>query len=77
MPSLRAIASLGAGVDHAMRPGLLPPGVDILRIVSEAGRLTPEAVAPVGGGGRGGGAEGGRGRSRPPPSVCICIVEGA
>ncbi|KAG2446665.1 hypothetical protein HYH02_008235 [Chlamydomonas schloesseri] len=33
MPGLRAIASLGAGVDHAMRPGLIPPGVDILRIV--------------------------------------------
>ncbi|GLC48689.1 hypothetical protein PLESTB_000126100 [Pleodorina starrii] len=33
MPSLRAIASLGAGVDHAMRPGLIPPGVDIVRIV--------------------------------------------
>eukprot|EP00198_Chlamydomonas_reinhardtii_P012410 XP_001701747.1 predicted protein [Chlamydomonas reinhardtii] len=33
MPGLRAIASLGAGVDHAMRPGLIPPGVEILRIV--------------------------------------------
>ncbi|EFJ41542.1 hypothetical protein VOLCADRAFT_119666 [Volvox carteri f. nagariensis] len=33
MPSLRAIASQGAGVDHAMRPGLIPPGVDVVRVV--------------------------------------------
>ncbi|KXZ47624.1 hypothetical protein GPECTOR_34g783 [Gonium pectorale] len=33
MPSLRAVASLGAGVDHAMKPGLIPSGVDVLRIV--------------------------------------------
>lgn len=33
MPSLRAVASMGAGVDHAMGPGLLPPGVDVVRIV--------------------------------------------
>ncbi|GIL88859.1 hypothetical protein Vretifemale_16785, partial [Volvox reticuliferus] len=33
MPGLRAVASMGAGVDHAIGPGIIPPGVEIVRIV--------------------------------------------
>ncbi|GIL51512.1 hypothetical protein Vafri_7483 [Volvox africanus] len=33
MPGLRAIASMGAGVDHAIGPGIIPHGVEVVRIV--------------------------------------------
>jgi hypothetical protein len=32
--SLKAVMSLGAGVDHMLRDGVMPPGLQLLRIVS-------------------------------------------
>ena len=40
-PNLQAVQSLGAGVDSILRPGVLPEGIPLARIVRSAAENAP------------------------------------